>query len=248
MALAATVVLAGCRSPLGPQYEYEEQLYLSVDGAATLVLSSSAAALVALHGLPLDLAPSSRLDREDVRRVFERAGCTIDSVGQPWRRFGRPFVQIRIETADVRQLSRCGVLSWSSYVFERLPGDEGERLHYKQTVGAAAGGDPGRVNWTGKEIIGFKLHLPSRIEYHNVRSHETGEPGSAERGNILTWEQTLAARRQGTPVVMDVIMGTASILYQTLGLFAGAFAAAVAVLGGLIWLTVRRGRKRAASA
>jgi hypothetical protein len=47
---------------------------------------------------------------------------------------------------------------------------------------------------------------------------------------------------------MDVIMGTASILYQTLGLFAGAFAAAVAVLGGLIWLTVRRGRKRAASA
>ena len=38
-----------------------------------------------------------------------------------------------------------------------------------------------------------------------------------------------------------------SILYRTLWLFAGAFAAAVAVLGFIIWMTVRKGAKEAAT-
>ena len=38
-------------------------------------------------------------------------------------------------------------------------------------------------------------------------------------------------------------MDRQSILYRTLWLFAGAFAAAVALIGALIWLTSRKGAK-----
>ena len=40
---------------LGKQYEYEEDLYLSLDGTATLVVNSSLAALVALRGIDIEV-------------------------------------------------------------------------------------------------------------------------------------------------------------------------------------------------
>ena len=67
-------------------------------------------ALVALRGVPLDPSASARLDRQAIRAMFEAAGCTVDNVGQPWRRKGRRFVQVRIDTTDVRTLSKCGLL------------------------------------------------------------------------------------------------------------------------------------------
>src|SRR4029079_14203570 len=109
-------------------------------------------------------------------------------------------------------------------------------------VGASAGGNTGAVNWDGSELVAFKLHAPSRIRFQNVQLLD-GTNGPTERGNILTWEQHLAARRAGKPVDMVVAMDETSILYTTVWLFLGAFAAAVVVLVGLIWLTIRRGRK-----
>jgi hypothetical protein len=41
-------------------------------------------------------------------------------------------------------------------------------------------------------------------------------------------------------------MDRQSILYTTLWLFAGAFAAAVLLLCGIIWLTIRKGAREAA--
>ena len=114
-AVVLVLIAAACSNPLGRQYQYEEQLYLRVDGAATVVIDSSIPALVALRGVALDPSASARLDRQDLRAKFEAAGCTVDNVGQPWRRRGRRFIQIRIDTADVRTLSKCGLLSWSSY-------------------------------------------------------------------------------------------------------------------------------------
>jgi hypothetical protein len=240
---------AACQSPLGREYEYEERMYLGVDGSASLILSASIPALVALRGLPLDPAPAARVDRDEVRRIFEDGGCPVTSVGQPWRRDGRRFVQVRFETDDVRSLVRCGPLSWSTYAFEMLPRqDEDDQVRYAQTVGKPADGNPGDPGWTGREIVGFKLHLPSRIDYHNVRRLEDGTPGTYERGNILSWEQYLSDRRAGAPVEIEVVMGAQSILNRTLLLFGLAFAGAVALLGSAIWLTVRRGRRQAAAA
>ncbi|MEZ5316427.1 MAG: hypothetical protein R2752_03395 [Vicinamibacterales bacterium] len=241
---AAVLLLSGlaasCGGSLGRQYEYEEQVYLSVDGAATIVVDASLPALVALRGLPLDLTPGVRPDRDAVRAMLEARGCAVSSVGQPWTRRGRRFIQVRVATEDIRTVSRCGLLDWSTYGFEPAGEDE---LQYDQRVGAAAGGDPGAVNWDGSELVGFKLHLPSKILEHNVKRLEDGENGSVERGNILTYEQRFADRRAGVPVEMKVRMGADSILARTLIIFGIAFAAAVLVLGGIIWVTIRRARR-----
>ena len=89
--------IAACTNPLARQYEYEEQLYLKVDGRATVVVDSSLPALV---------APARRIvrsvDRTDppIAQPFggciESAGCPVDSVSRFWERRGRRFVQIQI--------------------------------------------------------------------------------------------------------------------------------------------------------
>jgi len=243
-AAAALVIAAtaagGCQNPLGQHYEYEEQLYLGVDGKATMVIDTSLAALVALRGLPIDLSSRTPINigREEVRKLFAVQDCPNVRVGQPWVRRGRRFVQVRVVVNDVRELTSCGPLSWSSYTFER----DGNVIHYRQQVGNAEAGNPGSVNWDGKELVAFKLHLPSKIIFQNVKRLEDGSNGTIERGNILTWEQRLADRRASVPVSIEVRMDSQSILYRTLWLFAGAFVAAVVVLMLLIWWTMRRAK------
>jgi len=235
---------AGCRNPLDPQYEYEEQVYLTVNGAATVTVDTSIAALVALRGATLDPSPAARVDQDAVQRLYAQSGCRDVRAGQPWRRHNRWFIQVRIEAPDVKTLAQCGMLGWSTYLFERDAGG----LHYEQTVGSAAGRDPGNVGWDGSELVAFRLHMPSRIVYHNLRRLDRDEPGDVGRGNILTWEQHLSDRRAGKPIHMDVRMETESILHRTLTLFIGAAFAAIATLGAIVWLTIRHGRARARAA
>jgi hypothetical protein len=238
IALAAISACAGWW-PFGAHYEYEEQVYLSVDGRASVVVDASLPALVALRGLPIDPALSSSIDRDGIRRVLESSGCTVDSVSRPWTRLGRRFVQMQIAIADVRQPQPCGLLAWSSYSLTSIDPDG---LEYQQTVGPSAKTTaPSAAAWDGTELVAFKLHAPSRIRYQNVKRLD-GTNGTYERGNILTWEQRLSDRLAGTPVAMDVKMDATSILHTTLWLFAGAFAAAVLLLVIVIWLVFRRGR------
>lgn len=243
--LLAVGVLAGCRNPLARQYEYSEQLYLDVDGSAQLVIDSSIAALVALRNLPLDASPSVPVDREKVRAAFSDPGCGEVTVNRPWSRFGRRFVQIVLEQDDVRRFATCGPVSWSSFDLRFVTSGDRDEIHFTQTVGPPTEGDPGAVNWDGGEIVGFKLHLPSRILFHNVRQLEDGAPGSPDRGNILTWEQWLTDRRKGQPLRMEVRMDSQSILNHALLLFAGAFVAAVLLLLSTVWVVVGRARRRA---
>ena len=60
---------AACRNPLGREYEYEEQLYLQVNGSATVIVDASIASLVALRGLPLDTSFATRPDRAAIRKL-----------------------------------------------------------------------------------------------------------------------------------------------------------------------------------
>ncbi len=240
VALVLAIGVGGCTNPLTRQYEYDEQAYLEVDGSATVVLAASVPALVALRGLPLDPSPNARIETDDVRAVFEAAGCTVDRVSRPWRRSGRRFVQVQMSVADFSKAAACGPLAWSTYSFARNEAT----LTYRQTVGAPVGTAPAGVNWTGGELVAFKLHLPSKVQHHNVRRLSDNEPGDVERGNILTWEQRLTDRLAGTPIAMEVLTDANSILHQTMYLFAGAFIAAVIALMTIIWLVIRRGRVR----
>ena len=52
------------------QYEYEEELYLALDGSATVYLNASVPALVALRGVDLPIDPKQLLDRQSIRAIF----------------------------------------------------------------------------------------------------------------------------------------------------------------------------------
>ena len=235
------IAAAGCRGGfLGKQYEYEEDLTLDIDGSAVLVVNSSLAALAALRGLAVPTGSGERIDRDQIRAMFESPVTDVRRVSRPWTRKGRRFVQIRINIPDIRRLNEAAPFAWSTYEFGATDG----KHVYKQRVGDSAL-QPGTLKnygWDGSEIVAFRLHLPSKILYQNARDLETGEPAQASRGNIVAWEQQLTDRLDGRPVDIHVEMESQSILYTTLWLFGAAFLAAVIVLVALIWWTMRRGR------
>ena len=61
----------GRSGPLGPEYEYEEDLTLSLDGSATLIVNASMPALVALRGLPLNPDPTDRAAISSTKQIEE---------------------------------------------------------------------------------------------------------------------------------------------------------------------------------
>jgi len=232
------------RDIFGRQYEYEEDLTIGADGSGTLTINASLAALAALRGLDVDPLATS-VDRDRIRALYQSTVTRVRSVPRPWRRHGRQFVQINLEFDDVRRLHEAAPLSWSRY---DLTAQNGQH-RFRQTVRASAlkPGTLKNVGWDGGEIVAFRLHLPSRILEHNARDLEKNEPTGIRRGNILEWEQHLSDRLDGQPVTVEVRMDSQSILYRTLFLFAGAFAAAVLTLVALIWWTARKGRDQEAA-
>jgi hypothetical protein len=67
--VVVSLMLSACGGRLvKKQYEYEEELYLALDGSATLNVNASVPALVALRGA--DLNPSSRARFERDRRRY----------------------------------------------------------------------------------------------------------------------------------------------------------------------------------
>jgi hypothetical protein len=239
--LAASLLASACAPGglLGKQYEYEEDLTIDLDGSATLTVNTSLAALSVLRGLPFD--PAQRgVDRARVRELYESPVAEVTRVGRGWRRDGRQFVQIRLDIPDIRRLSEAAPFSWSRYELSQA---DGVHVFHQRVEGSAF--KPGtlpNVGWDGGEVVAFRLHLPSRILWHNARTLETNEGAGVGRGNIVSWEQHLTDRLDGEPIDIEVRMESESILYRTLWLFAGAFAAAVLALGAVIWWTVWRGR------
>ncbi len=230
--LLAAMLASACRTAFARTYEYEEDIYLSLDGSATVYVNASVPALVALRGLDLPLDPRARLDRRDVRRIFETPVATVESVSLS-RRESRRYVHLRIGVSDIRQLAQAAPFAWSAYALQSRSGDE---VAYRQTVGAAANRQVGDVGWAGHELVAFRLHLPSRVSFHNSPSREI------ERGNIIAWEQPLAARLQGQPLAIEVRIERESILSNTLTLFGLMIVLAAAAFGAVVWLVMRRGR------
>ena len=216
---------------LTQKYEYEEEIYLRLDGSATVNVNASVASLVALRGVDLPVDPKARLDRDRLRALFAMPGAQPPRLTLS-RRDGRRFVHISLDVPDVRQLQRQRMFAWSRYRFDR----ESDSFVYRQQVGAPATQSSPGTRWTGSEMVVFKMHIPSEIPYHNAPSRQT------ERGNILRWEQPLAARLKGEPLDVEVRMEPDSILYSTLLLFGLTVVAAALTFGIVIWWVVRRGR------
>src|SRR6185295_10940683 len=101
------------------QYEYEEEMYLSLDGSATIYVNSSVAALNALRGSSFDSAPSADVDRGAVRDYFTTAVTRVPRRPALSRRSNRRFVHVRVDVDDVRRLPEATPFAWSSYRFGR---------------------------------------------------------------------------------------------------------------------------------
>ena len=246
---AAVTACNGQRGPLGPEYEYEEDLTLHLDGSATLVVNASVPALIAIRGLPLNAELRTRGDQltDQLQALYASPYTTVGRISN-WTRHGRRFVGIHLTVTDVRELSKVAPFSWAKHELR----EEGEQVVFRETL-SKPGTAPdalAKAKLTGDEIVAFRLHLPARIRFQNSHYLDRPESRPTSRGNILTWEQRLGQRMAGKPIayaadrtadVMEVRMDRQSILYRTLWLFGLAFLAALLAIAGLIWLTMRRG-------
>ena len=231
-AFLAVCLLSACSGGgLFKAYEYEEEMYISLDGTATVYVNSSVAALNALRGTSFDTDPAKvARSRRRSRRLLILRTRTSDRVTLS-RKSNRRFIHVRLAVDSIDRLAEAPPFAWSTYSFKR----DGELFNYRQNVGASAGKDVGNVGWKGNEIVAFRLHLPSKIAYHNAGS------GNPQRGNILVWEQSLSDRLRGTPLMLDARMETQSILYRTLTLFGLTFIVVAVLFVLLLWWVLRRG-------
>jgi len=234
-AVAALVVVSACGTGIFRQYEYEEDVYLSLDGSATVYVNSSIAALDALRGATFDASPAARFDRAPFREYFSSPVSHVTRVASS-RRSGRRFVHVRMDVADITKLSSAPPFAWSTYSFGRA----GEGFEYHQVIGPSVARPVPEAGWSGRERVAVRLHLPSKITSHNTL------PSNQKRGNILIWEQPLVDRLRGMPLTIDARMETQSILNRTLWLFAVTFLAVAVAFAAVIWWVLRRAPAAAA--
>ncbi len=227
--LAAVLLSTACGNVISRKYEYEEEIFLALDGSASVFVNASVPALVALRGAALPVDPSARLDRQVVRELYSSPVTDVANVTAS-RREGRRYVHVRIDVADIRKLNEAAPFAWSEYRFEGKDG----LFEFRQSVLAAAGQDVGNVGWEGDELVAIRVHLPSKVEFHDSPSR------TIERGNIIVWEQPLAERLKGTPLELNVRMATESILFHTLALFGMMMVAAALTFVAAIWFVKSR--------
>jgi hypothetical protein len=225
----ASLACGGLGNVIARKYEYEEDVFLALDGSATVYVNASVPALVALRGVALPLDPRARLDRIAVRDLYNTPVSIVESVTTS-RREGRRYVHLRIDVPDIRRLSEAAPFAWSTYRY--LEGDS--RFEFGQEMRDAAGGQVGNAGWEGDELMAVRLHLPSRVDYHNSPER------TIRRGNIIVWEQPLAERMKGTPLLVEARMEKESILFRTLALFGSMAVLVVVTFAGFIWFVKSR--------
>ena len=210
------------------EHEYEEEVYLALDGSATVTVNASVASLVALRGVDLNVSPRARIDRLRVRAMFEGPEAVVTRVTL-YRRHGRRFVFVSLDVASLRQLRGIAPLAWSTYGFDRRAND----FEFRQILGPSAGLSVGEVGWHGDELVAFRVHAPSRIVVHNA-------PRGIQRGNILEWEQPLGERLKGAPLELRAQLEPESILYSALLLFASTIVLAAIAFAIVVWRVARK--------
>ena len=226
------ITAAGCGGDFFRQYEYEEEIYLALDGSATVYVNASVAALNALRGASFDTTPSATISREAVGAFYTAPVMRLARRPSLSRRSGQRFAHVRLDVDHIDQLPAAAAFAWSSYTLER----SGQLFTFTQQIGKPAGGVPS-PEWTGDELVAFRLHPPSAVVYHNAG------PENLRRGNILVWEQPLAARLRGEPLALEARFESRSILSRTLLLFAGTGLLVALMFALIIWRVVRSGAK-----
>ena len=153
-----------------PQYEYEEQLYLRVDGARRSSIDASHARAGRACAAWRSIRRRRRHDRSrrappSVRGARAAAWTTSASpggagAGGSCRSGCRPPTCGRCPSAGCSPGRRT----------RSMPIEQGAALSPDGRRRRRRAAIPGAVNWDGSELVAFKLHLPSRIREHNVQA------------------------------------------------------------------------------
>ena len=229
LVLLSVLLSLACTNVIARKYEYEEEVFLALDGSATVYVNASVPALVALRGFALPLDPNARLDRSVLRDLYNTATTVVESVTLS-RREGRRYVHLRLDVPDITRLGEAAPFAWSRYRY--LEGDD--TFEFAQQVNEVAAVPVGDVGWDGDELVAVRVHLPSVITEHNAPSRKV------ERGNIVVWEQPLTERLKSVPLTIEARMQKESILFRTLALFAGMGVLVVLTFVGFIWFVRSR--------
>jgi len=231
--LIAVLSSIACGNVIARKYEYEEEVFLGLDGSATVYVNASVPALVSLRGVKLPVDASARLDRQVVRDFYETPVSHVASVTAS-RREGRRYVHLRLNVPDIRKLGDAPIFAWSQYKYREQDG----QYEFSQTMRASDGQSAEDVSkqagWHGNELIAVRLHLPSKVTFHNSPSK------TIERGNIIVWEQPLTERQKGTPLEIVARMEIQSILFRTLALFGAMGVLVVITFIAVIWFVKTR--------
>jgi len=219
------LVAAGLSTSACTSYEYEEDVFLEVDGSGRLRVSGSEAMLDAL--LDAEVTPPS------LASSFDGEGLAVDSVRET-KRDGRSFFHVQGRFRDWNELCRHPAFRGRRCRLARAEDALELEVEIPPFPGAVPPGvDPGA-------LVGFRFHLPSTVRAHNA-------PEGVQRGNILAWERSVAETFGDAPLLVQARFDRESVLRTTLRVLALALGTVVVAVAAAVALMVRRGRRQLAA-
>ena len=227
VALLLAAGLPGCIA-----YEYEHEFWLRVDGSGSVSITGRPELWTAFKGLGRPEGPGATATRVAARSLIERSSLRVRRVALT-SRAGRPYLSVTADFDDVNRLSASAAFPDLHIALRR----EGDRLRLEgrwqrpATAPTAATRDDGG-------LLAVRFHLPSK-----VYDHQNAFAG-VERGNIVGWRQELRQGLAGEALDFGATLDRHSILWSTVGLFGGAIALALAMLGTVLCFAFLKGKKK----
>lgn len=210
-------------------YEFEHEFWVNTDGSGSLVVTAPPWLWNAMKNVGDARNVETTVTPESVGALFDSPA--LQKVrSKRVTRAGRPYITVSANFTDINALEGVRAFPDLAIALRR----EGDRLRLfgvwrrPQSAGTAQGDDLG--------LMAVRFHLPSEIFDHRNAS------AGVERGNILSWRQDLKGGLAGAPIDFGATLGTRSVLRATLGLFAMAVAAGVAIIAVVLWFFARSGR------
>ena len=230
VALRLALSLRGCVA-----YEFEHEFWIRVDGSGTVNVTARPELWAAMKGLRGATSSDEDAALQAVRGLFESSGLRVRRVTLT-HRGGRPYLFVAADFTDVNRLA--GTPAFPDLVVSLRPDGENLRLDGRWSRPA---GLPDVPVDSRDGLMAVRFHLPSKVYSHRNAF------GGVERGNIVGWRETVVEGLAGRPLEVGALMDRRSILMSTVGLFAIAIVAALAILASVLWWVVRKGRSAAAA-
>jgi len=214
--------LLGCTS-----YEYEEEIFLNVDGSGRVRVSGSRAFLESVDSL-------YRGELESIETSLSQQGFEVDSVRET-RRDARAFIHVQGGFSEWNQL--CSSPLFASRDCGLARDDDG--LTVNMTI-RESGGVPTSV--APDAPVAVRFHFPSAVRFHNSKT-------GIERGNIIRWQRSAEQHFGGSELYIEARFEQRSILRTTAVILGTAFGlVVVTVVVALSWIYLKGRRQLAADA